>query len=278
MGEDTTYGDFKAALDGARRVAPNGVEYWMGRDLQRVVLNYARWENFEELIFKAKQACDNVGVDSDHQFRPTTKMVSVGSGAERKVKDWFLSRYACYILAMNGDPRIREVAYAQQYFAIQTRLHEQTAAQIETYDRVEHRRRVSQGVKALNSAAKKAGVQRYGLFHDAGYRGLYGGLGLTAIKEHKGVPVKEDLLDRAGRAELAAIEFKNSQTEEELIRRRIQGEQPAIDTHHRVGSEVRQAIKRIGGTMPEDLTPEVSIKKLAAALRKQIPPNNPKPD
>jgi DNA-damage-inducible protein D len=164
------------------------------------------------------------------------------------------------------------VAYAQQYFAVQSRVHEQAAAQIETYDRVEHRRRVSAGVKALNSAAKQAGVQRYGLFHDAGYRGLYGGLGLSAIKDRKGLAVKEDLLDRAGRAELAAIEFKNSQTEQELVRRNVQGEQPAIDTHHRVGAEVRQAIKRIGGTMPEDLKPEESIKKIAATQKKQLTP------
>lgn len=273
MGDPINYGDFSSALDAARRVAPNGAEYWLGRELQGV-LHYVRWENFEELILKAKLACDNGGVDSAYQFRQTAKMVPIGSGSERKVRDWFLSRYACYLIAMNGDPGMPEVAYAQQYFAVQTRLHEQAAAQIETYNRVEHRRRVSAGVKALNSAAKQAGVQHYGLFHDAGYRGLYGGLGLPAIKDRKRLSPKEDLLDHAGRAELAAIEFKNSQTEEELIRRQVRGEQPAIDTHHRVGSEVRQAIRRIGGTMPENLLPEESIKKLDIKRRKQIPPSS----
>jgi len=273
MADNVNYGDFIKALDAARKVAPNNAEYWLGRDLQRV-LNYARWESFEELIQRASTACDTSGVPPEHHFRPTTKMVGLGSGAERKVKDWFLSRYACYLIAMNGESRMAEIAYAQQYFAVQTRLQEQAAAQIEKYDRIEHRRRVSAGVKALNSAAKKAGVQRYGLFHDAGYRGLYGGLGLSAIKERKQLPLKEDLLDRAGRTELAAIEFKNSQTEGELIR--VQGEQPAIDTHHRVGVEVRQAMKRIGGTMPEDLAPEESVKKLAPAPKKGLlaPPKN----
>jgi DNA-damage-inducible protein D len=262
------YGDFAKALTSARREAPNGQEYWMGRELQRV-LNYSRWENFEALIEKAKVACANAKVNPDGQFRRTTKMVDIGSGSKRKISDWFLSRYACYLIAMNGDPQVEEVAYAQQYFAVETRLREQEAQQIPEYDRAEHRRRVTGTVKALSSAAKKSGVIRYGLFYDAGYRGLYGGLGLSSIKARKGIDQKEDLLDRAGRVELAAIELKNATTEEQLIRRNIQGEQLALDTHHRVGREIREGLRKIGTTMPEDLPAEESIKKLSAARRQK---------
>jgi DNA-damage-inducible protein D len=264
---NVNYGDFAKALDNVRQQAPNGQEYWMGRNLQGV-LNYARWENFEALIEKAKVACANSEVNPDGQFRQTTKLITHGKGGQREIGDWYLSRYACYLIAMNGDPQVEEVAYAQQYFAVETRLREQEAQQIAEYDRVDHRRRVTATVKALSSAARRSGVQRYGLFYDAGYRGLYGGLGLPAIKARKGIDPKEELLDRAGRVELAAIELKNATTEEQLIRLKIQGEQPAMDTHHRVGREIREGLKRIGSTMPEDLPPEESVKKLASA-RKQ---------
>jgi DNA-damage-inducible protein D len=265
---DVTYGDFTIALDKARRVAPNKQEYWMARDLQRVV-NYARWENFEQLVQKAKIACESSGVESDHQFRPVTKLITAGKGALRQVSDWYLSRYACYLIAMNGDPQVPEIAFAQQYFAVQTRIQEQQVKSVEQYDRVEHRKRVTATVKALSSAAKRSGVQRYGLFWDAGYKGLYGGLGLSAIKARKNLGEKEELLDRAGRVELAAIELKNAQTEEQLISRNIKGEQRAMDTHHRVGKEIRSAIERIGGTMPENLASEESIKKIESARRKK---------
>ncbi len=244
--DSVKYGDFAKALDNARQEAPNGQEYWMGRTLQTVVLKYARWENFEVLIEKAVVACRKSEVNPNDHFRPTTKMVALGSGSARKISDWFLSRYACYLIAMNGDPQVEEVAHAQQYFAVQTRLQEQQ----QQYDRLEHRRRVTGTVKALSSAAKRAGVQRYGLFYDAGYRGLYGGLGLSAIKARKGIGQKEDLLDRAGRIELAAIELKNATTEDQLQTLKIQGEQKALDTHSRVGREVREGLRRIGTTCP----------------------------
>lgn len=245
----------------------------MARDLQEI-LNYSRWESFEALIERARGACDGSGVPSENHFRQTAKMVAIGSGAERRVKDLFLSRYACYLVAMNGDPQVAEVAFAQQYFAVQTRLQEQTKELEARYDRIEHRRRVSAAIKALSSAAKQAGVQRYGLFYDAGYRGLYDGLGLSEIKAKKGILGKDDLLDRAGRQELAANEFKAAMTEQKLIREKVQGEKNASDTHFLVGREVRAAIRRIGGQMPEDLKPEESIKKLAATQKKKkkLPP------
>jgi DNA-damage-inducible protein D len=198
----------------------------------------------------------------------TAKVISQGKGAQRKIDDWFLSRYACYLIAMNGDPRVEQVAFAQQYFAVRTRLHEQS----EEYDRLAHRRRVTGTVKALNSAARAAGVQQYGLFQDAGYRGLYGGLGLSAIKARKGISQKEDLLDRAGHIELAAIELKNAVTKQRLTDLKVQGEQPAMDTHHQVGKEIRRALHNSGVEMPEDLKPEEPIKNLIGRQPKLIPP------
>jgi DNA-damage-inducible protein D len=270
---EVNYGDFRDALDKARREAPNGQEYWMGRALQRV-LNYVRWESFEELIVKAKLACDNSEVDSEDQFRQTEKKVIIGSGSERAIRDWFLSRYACYLIAMNGDPQIPEVAFAQQYFAVQTRLQEQQSKLIDEHNRLAARKRVSGTVRALNSAAKQSGVQRYGLFWDAGYKGLYNDLGLSAIKGRKRLGEKDELLDRAGRLELAAIEMKNAQTEDQLITRQIRGEKLAMDTHFRVGREIRASIEKIGGKMPEDLVPEESIKQIESRHRKMLPPAN----
>jgi DNA-damage-inducible protein D len=191
------YGDFAKALDNVRQQAPNGQEYWMGRTLQGV-LNYARWENFEALIEKAKTACANSGVDSNGQFRRTTKFITHGKGAQREIGDWFLSRYACYLIAMNGDPQIEEVAYAQQYFAVETRLREQEAQQIGEYDRVAHRRRVTATVKALSSAAKRSGVQRYGLFYDAGYRGLYGAWAFRLSRQKRVSTKKRNCLTGPG--------------------------------------------------------------------------------
>ncbi len=263
--EQVNIENYKNALDVARRVAPNGSEYWMARDIQ-AVLGYVRWENFIDIIQKARLSCESASVPSEYQFRQTTKVILQGKGVQRKIEDWFLSRFACYLIAMNGDPRVPQVAFAQQYFAVQTRLREIDTDNL-GYDRVAHRLRVTQQIKALNSAAKQVGVQNYGLFHDAGYRGLYGGLGRKEIKRKKNIPESEELLDCAGRAELAANEFKASQTEQKLLRDRIEGQQQAIDTHYRVGSEVRAAIKRIGGTMPEDLPAEESIKRLTTERR-----------
>ncbi|MGH7813234.1 MAG: DNA damage-inducible protein D [Candidatus Binataceae bacterium] len=275
MADEANIGTYRRTLDEARREALDGSEYWLARDLQEI-LGYSRWEYFEEVIKKAQLGCATTGLDPDNQFRPTNKMVVIGSGTRRKVNDWFLSRYACYLIAMNGNPQLPQVAFAQQYFAVETRRQEIQDQQIAQYDRVEHRKRVTATQKALSSAAKQAGVQRYGLFYDAGYKGLYGGLGLPEIKSRKRIGEKEELLDRAGRKELAAIELKNAQTEEQLISLNVQGERIAMETHNRVGREIRSAIERIGGIPPEDLPPEESVKKLEAA-RKRKPAKLPPP-
>jgi DNA-damage-inducible protein D len=255
------------ALDAIKKVSRTGTEYWMARELQ-AVLEYAKWESFDEVIQRAKMACQAAGVDAQNHFLPSEKMVEIGSGAQRAVTDYFLSRYACYLIAMNGDSSKQPVGVAQNYFAIQTRRQEVDDAHKQIEKRVELRKRVTNANKALNSAAKSAGVQNYGLFHDAGYRGLYG-MGVAEIRQRK--KIDGDLLDHAGRAELAANEFRITQTEQKIVRESITGETNAINTHKAVGAEVRATIRKLGGTMPEDLPPEQSLKKLTRKKRGKLP-------
>ena len=270
MASSAGYDSFVSQLDKLKRVAPNGTDYWMARDIQSS-LGYLHWEGFKDVLGRAQAACESVGVPVENQFRQTPKMVTIGSGAQREMEDWFLSRYACYLIAMNGDSSKPEIAHAMTYFAVQTRRQELQNQLTSAEKRLMLRNRVKSANKSLNEAAKKAGVQKYGVFHDAGYKGLYGGLGKTEIQARKGIPQGEDLLDCIDRAELAANEFRITQTEQKLIRERVVGERSAINTHNEVGSQVRATIRKIGGTMPEDLPAAPSIKKLAAKKAKGLP-------
>jgi DNA-damage-inducible protein D len=239
----------------------------MVRDLQ-TPFGYSRWEKFERVVQKAIMACESTGVDSGNHFHPRVKMVGVGSGAKRKQHDWYVSRYAAYLIAMNGNSQLPQIAEAQTYFAVQTRRQEIADQSQNINKRIELRDRVKDANKHLTGAAKDAGVQRWGLFHDAGYRGLYG-IGLRDIKKRKGLDAKDDLLDRASRTELAANEFRITQTEDALKRNQIQDDYMARATHKKVGEAVRKTIEDLNGTMPEDLPAEPSIKKLTAASRKE---------
>lgn len=251
------------ALDSNKRMAPNGEDYWMARDIQPI-LGYDRWENFEGVIKKAKMACATAGFKPEYHFLDTTKVITAGKGAQLTRADWYLTRYACYLIAMNGDPGKLEIATAQAYFAHQTRRQELS----DQDKRITLRDRVRRGNKLLAGTAINAGVKRLAIFNDAGYRGLYG-MGLSEIKQRKQIPKNEDLLDCAGRAELAANDFRITQTQQKIERDRIQGEGPAIHAHRQVATEVRDAIKRIGGTMPEDLPKEEPIKRLISARKKE---------
>lgn len=244
------------ALDDKKHVAPNGEDYWMGRDIQ-LVLGYAEWRNFDFVIKKAKAACENSGIPAAYHFVETNKMIRAGKGAELERADYYLTKYACYLIAMNGDSTKAEVATAQTYFAVQTRRQELSDQEA----RVALRDRVRMSNNVLFGTAKGAGVTRFPLFNDQGYRGLYG-MGLADIKRKKRIPAKDNLLDRAGRAELAANEFRITQTQQKLERERIHGEQAAMRVHREVGEEVRATINRIGGTLPEHLPVEESIKKI----------------
>jgi DNA-damage-inducible protein D len=263
-------------FESIKQISPYGAEYWSARDLAPL-LGYNKWQNFEVAIERAMIACEQVGQILTDHFTDTSKMVDVGSGAQRPIKDYLLSRFACYSIAQNGDPRKKEIAAAQAYFIISTRENELTHLLIEQEKRLHLRERVSENNKKLAQAASQAGVlsPNFGLFQDAGYKGLYGGLGVADIKERKQIDQHEELLDRMGRAELAANDFRITQTEERLRREEAVGQTKAIETHHQVGKTVRKAIEEIGGTMPENLAPEPSLKPLLDAKRrkrKRLPP------
>jgi DNA-damage-inducible protein D len=262
------YDDYVVKLNEIRRVSPDGAEYWMARDL-RSILGYDRWENFAEAVKRAMDGCASADVPVENHFRETTKMVEIGSGGKRSTDDWFLSRYACYLIAMNGDTSKPEVGYAQTYFTVQTRRQEQHDQLTGVEQRRELRNRVKDANKGLNSAAKQAGVVKFAVFHDAGYKGLYGGLGKSDIQSRKDIPAKDDLLDCIGHAELAAHYFRITQTQQKLERRGVHDQHVAINTHFEVGREVRSTMQRISGTKPEDLPAEPSLKRIK---KKKEPP------
>jgi DNA-damage-inducible protein D len=257
----------KTALDARMRVTPKGYPFWYAREVMEI-LAYENWENFVKVVEKARVACDNSGRFSSKHFLDIKEMVAIGSGAKRKRENMVLSRYACYLIAMNGDPSKLEVSTAQTYFAEQSHRQEIEQALTEQQRRLLIRDRVKDANKKLFGAAKAAGVKRFGIFYDAGLKGLYGGRGRDEIKRIKGIAPADDLLDCIDREELAANEFRITQTEAKLKRDAIQGEVRATDTHFAVGQKVRAAIQQIQGTMPEKLPAVPSIKKLAAKQSK----------
>jgi DNA-damage-inducible protein D len=196
-------------------------------------------------------------------------MIALGKGGTRQVTDFHLSRFACYLIAQNGDPRKPEIAIAQKYFALQARRQELSDQQARDLERLELRKQTAEEFKALSGAARQAGVQSrmFGVFHDAGYKGLYGGLGTEAIKIRKRIKPNDNLMDRMDTTELAANQFRMTQTREKLAMERVRDQQVAIRKHEEVGREVRTAIQRIGGTLPENIQPVESIQTLERRLR-----------
>ncbi len=257
-------------FESIKQASPYDAEYWSARDLGPL-LGYVRWENFALAIKRAMTAIEQVGQNVPDHFRAVTKMVKLGSGAQRSVKDYVLSRFACYMIAQNGDPIKPEIAAAQAYFAISAREFEIQQLREEQERRLQLREQISEDNKDLAAAASGAGVlpQSFGKFQNAGYEGLYDGRGVEELKAHKGIPIKEDLLDRIGSSELAANLFRVTQTRDKLRQEGIIGQTKAIETHRQVGKEVRQAIERIGGTMPENLPAEPSIKPLLEETKRR---------
>ena len=263
-----------ATFESIKRVDENGVEYWLSRDLAKI-LEYADYRNFIAVINKAKEACSNSGnVVLDH-FGDVTEMVTIGSGAQRPIDTIKLTRYACYLTVQNADPSKTIVAQAQTYFAIQTRIAE--VQQMEEYNRLSTeeekrlflREEMAKHNSQLADAAKEAGVIEpydYAVFQNYGYQGLYGGLGAKEIHARKGLKKSQKILDHMGSTELAANLFRATQTEEKLRRENIKGKMKANKTHYDVGKKVRQTIKELGGTMPEDLPVAESIKSVCFTI------------
>lgn len=248
-----------------KHIDENGIEFWTARELMEI-LSYTKWENFENVINKAKQACINSGQAVENHFPDVGKMVKIGINTVREVKDYKLDRYACYLIAQNGDSSKEEIALAQTYFAVQTRKQEIFDKMSDAEKRLFIRDEVKDGNKKLMSTAKSAGVTNFGFFNDAGYKGLYG-LSAAAIEQKKGI-AKGELLDRAGSTELAANLFRITQTDDKIKRTQVRGDGQAATAHFTVGQEVRRTIKQIGGTLPEDLPAESHIKNVKKEVNK----------
>jgi DNA-damage-inducible protein D len=264
--------NFKQSVFESLKHQRNDIEYWIARELYPY-LGYTKWINFENAIEKAKISCAKVGLEVGNHFADVSKMITLGKNAKRDVGDIALSRFACYLIAQNADPRIKEVAEAQRYFAVQTHKQEQFEQLTETQQRLILRDKVKDYNKDLFDTAKNVGVVQYGTFYDAGLKGLYGGIGSKDIKAKKGIGInkKEELLDCISGEELALNAVRITQTNAKLKRENIKGELNAVDTHYEIGKNVRNFVKDINGTMPENLPREPSIKGLKEKTIKQLP-------
>lgn len=251
-----------------------GTEFWYARELQKV-LDYSDWRKFEGVIKKAEKACENSNINASEHFVGADKLSRRANNANIAIKDYKLTRYACYLIAQNGDPRKEVIALAQTYFAIQTRKQEIFEKEYneltEDEKRLYQRNLTKKGNYTLNQTAKKAGVKNFDKFHNAGYKGLYNGETADDIAKRKGLRYREDILDNMGSEELIANLFRISQTEQKLKREKIQTEKDANNTHFEVGSKIRKTIEELGGTMPEELpTPEKSLKEIEKENKKKV--------
>ena len=268
-----------STFESIKHINDYGQEFWYARELQ-IALEYKQWRRFCGVIDKAKEACKNSGYTISDHFADIGKMVDIGSSAHREIQDFELSRYACYLIVMNGDSSKEIIALGQTYFAVKTRQQEL----IENFDdltedkkRLAIRGEMITHNKSLAEAAKMAGIsdsRDYAIFQNCGYQGLYGGLGVKDIHKRKGLKKSQKILDHMGSTELAANLFRATQTDEKLRREQIQGKKKANQTHYEVGKKVRQTIQELGGTMPEDLpTPTKSIKQIEKEQKKLLNDN-----
>ncbi len=251
-----------------------GIEYWYARELMPV-LQYAKWENFKKVIEKAMIACENSEISVKDCFLDIRKPIISGKGKEEFIEDYKLTRYACYLIAQNGDSRKKVISLAQTYFAIQTRKQEiiekEYTSLTEDEKRFYQRNLTRKGNYSLNKTAKKAGVKNFDKFHNSGYKGLYNGETADDIAKRKGLRYRENILDNMGSDELIANLFRISQTEQKLKKDNIQTEKEANETHYNIGKNIREVIAKNGGTMPEDLpTPKKSLKQLEKEKKKEL--------
>ncbi|MEI7835647.1 MAG: DNA damage-inducible protein D [Planctomycetota bacterium] len=272
-----TPGGHSSPFELIKRTNEAGAEFWSSREFAGV-LGYGDYRNFDAVIEKAKLACFNSGHRLEDHFVDVTEMIEIGKGGQRPVKTVLLSRYACYLAIQNADPKKEIVAHGQTYFAIQTRRQELEDGRIEEERRVLLREEMRRHNVQLADAAKDAGVVEpvdYAIFQNHGYMGLYGGMKQEDIHRRKGLKKSQKILDHMGSTELAANLFRATQAEEKLRRDEVKGKAAANLTHREVGAKVRQTIRELGGTMPEELPVVDSIKKIETQRRKRLGKHQP---
>ena len=255
-----------STFESIKHLDDDGNEYWYARELQKA-LDYKEWRNFKIVIDKAMISCENSDFSVLDHFVEVNKMIELGKTARRKITEYQLSRYACYLIVQNADPSKEVVALGQTYFAIQTRKQEITEQEYDSLSddekRFYQRKLTKQGNYTLQKVASSAGVKNMAEFHNAGYRGLYNGETADDIFKRKKLRYREDILDNMNEDELVANLFRINQTKQRLIRDNVQGENNAKEVHYEVGKKVRKAIQDIGGMMPEEMpTPDKSLKEL----------------
>jgi DNA-damage-inducible protein D len=250
-------------------VNDDGMDFWMARDIHDI-LGYPAWDKFEPVIDRAAASLRENGIDPSHHIAQTSKMMELGKGAQRKVTDYFLSRAACRLIAMNGDPAKPQIAGAQAYFVVQTHRMEQIDQRSDDEKRLELREKVSQSVKRVSGVAQDAGVRSamQGVFHDARYQGLYG-MSLKAVKVVKGLQEKQQLLDRAGSLELSMHDFQMNLAASVIAEDSTKGEQRAIKTNLDVARRVRKTVTDSGKKTPESLPLKPPIKEVKKRLTDQ---------
>lgn len=234
----------------------NGFTYWCSRDLMHL-LGYKNKDTFKKVIQKAISACTSLNIDILENFTPE-------SG--KATKEYRLSRFACYLVAMNGDPKKPEVAKAQGYFAAIAEAFRKYVEETEDFERILIRDEISEHEKSLSSVAKKAGVSQYSLFQNSGYRGMYN-MNINQLRKLKGVPSKRSPLDFMGKEELAANLFRVTQTEAKIKNEALHGQQSAQKAAFIVGQKVRSTMQELSGNTPERLPPSQDIKKVKSALK-----------
>ncbi len=257
-----------------KHIDEEGKEYWLARELQ-IAFKYKEWRKFDGIINKSITSCNNSNINTNDQFVQVDKLIQHGKGGMRNIKDYKLSRYACYLIAQNGDSHMKVIALAQTYFAIQTRKQELSEKEYsmltEDEKRFYQRNLTRKGNYSLNMVARNVGVRNFDKFHNAGYKGLYGGETANDIAKRKKLRYREDILDNINEDELVANLFRINQTKRKLLKDKVQGENNASDIHYEVGKEIRYTIKKLGGTMPEDMpTPKKSLKELEKENKKLI--------
>lgn len=257
-----------------KHIDEEGKEYWLARELQ-IAFKYKEWRKFDGIINKSITACNNSNINANDQFVQVDKLIQHGKGGMRNIKDYKLSRYACYLIAQNGDSHMKVIALAQTYFAIQTRKQELSEKEYsmltEDEKRFYQRNLTRKGNYSLNMVARNVGVRNFDKFHNAGYKGLYGGETANDIAKRKKLRYREDILDNMNEDELVANLFRINQTKQKLLKDKVQGENNASDIHYEVGKEIRYTIKKLSGTMPEDMpTPNKSLKELEKENKKLI--------